>query len=300
MSRIDTNSRITRNLAIIRYQLEELSRRGMYMPYFTEELLQKTLNAASSQGVNNLNTVSNNFPGIDLRSADETVGYQATRHVTKAKYDKTRSALITELERADSRVTMLRDVYVVGVTCVNNAAIRRWTQLDPRYHPRIRCIELNNLLDLPSLGDDVLLDVDNAIQGFVNDWGRPRNSDAAEIRTIVGWLDRPAIRDSRALELSWENMNTAMEGIRRLIGQGVDDLGHPITRPWSTFREPYDQNLRKIYDASHQISRLLTPHLQGQGSLTSADLRRIDDLRLLIQARATDLCINAGIARPQW
>lgn len=300
MNRIDTQTRVTRNLAIIRYQLEELSRQGLYAHRFTEELVQHTLNSTPSHAVWNLNTKSNNFPGIDLLSSDETVGYQVTRHVTKAKYDKTSSALSSELGKRDSRVSALRDVYVVGITSVNNPSIHRWALVDPGYPVRIRAVELSSLLNLSTASSEALLALDDVIQGFVNDWGRPQRSDADEIPLIVGWLDRPAVRDSRALELSWADMNSAMQGIRRLLAQGVDDLGHPVSRPMSTFREPFNQNMKVIYDASHQISRLLAPHLQGNGALTSEDVDLIDGLRVVIQRAATSLCVAAGTPPPQW
>lgn len=300
MSRIDVQVRITRNFAIIRYQLEELARQGLYMSRFTEELTQQTLNAVLTQEVGNLNTFSNNFPGIDLRSADEMVGYQVTRHATKAKYDTTISSLVGEFDKTDSRVSTLRDVYVVGLTSVKNSIIHRWRPLAPGYPARIRMIELHTLLDLSSVGDETLLLVDDVVQDFVNDWGRPRRSDAKEIATIVGWLDRPAIRDTRALELSWVDMNAAMQGIRRLLGQGVDELGHPVTRPKSTFHEPFDQHLQKIYSASHKISQILAPHVQGQSPLSHGDVCRIDRLRLEIQKSTTELSIAAEVLPPQW
>ena len=116
MSMMGAQARIIKNLAIIRYQLEDLGRQGLYLPRFTEELVQRTVNTVSNRDVVNLNTVSNNFPGIDLRSADETVGYQVTRHATKQKYDHTKSSLTTEFSKANSRVADLRDVFLVGLT----------------------------------------------------------------------------------------------------------------------------------------------------------------------------------------
>lgn len=300
MSRIDALARVTQNLAIIRYQLEDLGRQGLYRPRFTEELVQRTLNTVTNQDVVNLNTELNNFPGIDLRSADETVGYQVTRHATKQKYDLTKRSLITELSKADSRLDGLRDVLVVGLTCVDNKEIRRWSPVDPSHTPRIRTIGLFALIDLSRVGDEELMRVDDVVQGFVHNWGRPLHSDAAEIRTIVGWLDRPAVRDNRSVEADWTEMNEAMKGIRRLLAQGVDDLGHPVTRPRSTFKAPFDEHLTTIYQASHRISRILAPSIRTSRTPESADVDLIDDQRRLIQVAVTTLCGFAEIDPPIW
>ncbi|MCZ4069008.1 SMEK domain-containing protein [Microbacterium sp. H37-C3] len=300
MNRVDAQARITRNLATIRYQLEDLARRGLYMPRFTEELVQRAVGAATGRKVLDLNSGTNNFPGIDLRTDDETVGYQATVRATKQKFDLTRSALAKEATSSTSRVKRLADVYVVGISCVDNAQIRRWNPVDAQSNVRMRAIELYSLLDLAHVGDDALYEVDDVVQGFANDWGRPRQSDAREIATIVAWLDRPAIRDARHYESNWQDLRTAMQDIRRLLARGVDDAGDRIARPKSTFQPPYSAPLQQIYNASHQISRILTASLQHGSSLTGNDMGAIDAFRLEIQRNVTLVCDEAGLEAPRW
>ncbi|MDF2507414.1 MAG: hypothetical protein K0Q52_1273 [Microbacterium sp.] len=300
MNRVEAQARITRNLATIRYQLEDLSRRGLYMSRFTEDLVQRTVAAATGRRVVDLNAAANNFPGIDLRTDDERIGYQATLRATKQKFDLTKAALSKEAASPTSRVGQLRDVYVVGVSCVDNPEIRRWSALHPQGVIRIRAIELYSLLEVSHLDDDALSDVDDIVQGFANDWGRPLRPDAEEIATIVGWLDRPAIRDNRHYESNWQDLQRAMEDIRRLLARGVDDMGDRIVRPKVTFHQPFSAPLSAIYDASHDISRALTSFLQRNGPLTREDMDLIDDRRRRIQNKVTILCEAAGIDAPSW
>lgn len=301
VSRVETQGRILRNLALVQNQLQFLSAHQLYSAHFIEELVQECLKVTTRREVENLNSISNNFPGIDLRSSDRTVGYQATLHVTKAKFDKTVAALASEVSRPSSRVSELVDVHVVGLTCVKNADIRRWSLVSQTVSSmRIRSIELNSILDLSKIDNDGLDDLDEVIQGFVDHWGHARTSDAEEVKKIVGWLDRPAIRDSRNAEMNWADMHGAMRSVRRLIAQGVDDLGHPFTRPRTTFADPYATQLKRIYVLSSQISQELRACLQA-GSLPEQDsVDRIESMRLEIQKIVGEICLAAMIPPPVW
>lgn len=184
----------------------------------------------------NLNASNNNFLAIDLVTQDGTRGVQATFRTTKAKVVKTIDALVKELARPTNRLTALLRVEVVGLTCVNNPTVTSWQTIKGYKHSvRVRGIDLETLLGLPNLGDVELANLDQALQGLATTSPFHLRSDQEEMRTILAYLDRPAIRDRRPVEMDRHAMQDAMLSARRLIAQGANDAGQQITRPFPTF-----------------------------------------------------------------
>ncbi|WP_137244032.1 SMEK domain-containing protein [Plantibacter flavus] len=299
MSRSETLERITKNLVLIHYQTKELASTGLYRSRFTEDLVQQTVEVASGHQLRNLNASVGNFPGIDLRSADEQVGYQATRQVDKAKFTSTTNALNKEFSSPTSRIMNLKEVYVVGLKCVRTT-IRQWTPLTAHPSTRIRAVELQQLLDLYHLDDDSLDQIDDILARAAASWSMSLRSDASEIADIANWLDRPALKDSRHHEANWDDMYEAMRDIRRLIATGLDSKGRPIARPERTFSGKLRQILREIRDKSHQITLVLSPSFQAGGNPSAREANEIDLLRNQLQHLVTDLCKEAGVDAPRW
>jgi hypothetical protein len=301
LSRSDIQRRIHRSLAVIRYQCETLSQAGLYDSASLEELMQRLLNIDRNDQVTNLNFRSANFPGIDLRSPDGSVGYQVTLHATKAKFDETVRVINNEISSHSGRLDGLQDVYVVGLTCVKNTRIRQWSPATATSaSPRIRAVEMKSLFDLALYTDELLADFDDELQSFVADWGRPLQTEAIAIEIFVSWIDRPALRDARDMESSWSAMEAAMQQLRKLLKQGVDDSGNPVVRPITTFQGPIKVKLNEIYDASHSISKALTTGRRGPTFPDANAVLEIDRLRAVIRTRVEELCHLANVDQPTW
>lgn len=300
MSRSDTLERITKCMAIIHHQTEDLAADGLYRSRFTEDLVRQTVEVASGSKIVDLNSNSGNFPGIDLRSADGTIGYQATRSVTKTKHDKTASAIIKELARSDCRVRDIRKIYVVGIRCVKNPEIQRWSPLIGHPEVRIRSLTLTSLLDTSSLSDDTLDEIDDILGAAVAGWSKNSRSDSEEIEVILEWLDRPALHDFRDHEANWSNMQGAMQDIRRLLVRGVDDLNRPVCRPLTHFSGEIKRSLRDIKEMTHQISRTLTSSLNDRNQLAPGAAQVVDAMRLELQQLVTSLSEQAAVPGPRW
>lgn len=299
MNRVEAQNRIIRNLAVIQHQVGSLAKNGQNMSAYSEGVIKDSLNAATGLGWTNLNAAQNNAPAIDLISADGTRGVQATLQTTKQKFDKTVASLTKELERPGSALSGLRQVEVVGLTCVSNVKVTTWSTL-PKHSMRVRGIDLLRLLALNALDDEQLADVDDVMQGAATTGPFHVNSDKDEIRTIIAYLDRSAIRHSRHIELDWHAMGDAMRSIGRLLTQGADDTGHQITRPYRTFQPPIRDLLYEIYRATTEISLLLRNELRSPGTLTQSEGVRIDGYRLQVQETVTTLANEVGLPPPIW
>ncbi len=258
MNKVEAQQRILRNLAVIRYQVELLNRHGQNISAYSETAIRDSLTAVTGQPWSNLNAASNNYPALDLVSSDGLRGVQATAHTTKAKLDKTISALVKELNQLPSPLPKLRHAEVVGLTCVTSQAVTAWQDINIGGQlVKVRGVALERILDLSNRSDVELAKLDRTLQGLASTSPFHIRSDREELLTIIAYLDRPAIRDSRHLESDWHDMQDAMRSIRRLLGQGADDSGHQITRPYSTFQPVVAALLKQIYADTSAISALL-------------------------------------------
>ena len=301
MNKVEAQQRILRNLAVIHYQVEALSRNGQNISIYAETAIQDSLNAVTGLSWTNINASSNNFPAIDLISQDGIRGVQATLRTTKAKLDKTIDALVKELAKPTSQLTALRQVEVVGLTCVNNPTVTAWAIIKGLKHPvAVRGIDLETLLGLSNLSDVELADLDEALQALATTSPFHLRSDQEEMRTIIAFLDRPAIRDRRTMEFDWHAMQDAMLSVRRLIAQGTNDTGQQITRPYPTFQPRLATLLKAIYTESAAISALLRNELHSPGSMRESEWMLLEGHRRRIQEKVTELATEANIPAPQW
>lgn len=301
MNKIEAQQRILRNLAVIRYQVEALNKNGQNLSIYAETAIRDSLNAVTGLSWTNINAGNNNFPAVDLISQDGVRAVQATFHTTKAKLDKTIDVVQEELAKGNNRLSALRDVEVVGLTCVSNRKVTSWTSIQgPKQAVRVRGIDLETLLGIANLGDGELDALDQALQGFTTTSPFHLSSDHDEMRTIIAFLDRPAIRDRRAAEFDWQDMQDAMRSIRRLIGQGANDTGQQITRPYPTFQPPFAALLKAIYSESAAISVLLKNELRVPGSMRESEWFLLEGHRVRMQEHVTELAVNARLPAPQW
>lgn len=95
-------------------------------------------------------------------------------------------------------------------------------------------------------------------------------------------------------------MQEAMLSIRRLLTQGVNDVGVPTTRPYATFQPEAALLLRRIYVETCAITALLKDELQTPGSLRFSDWSMLEGHRRRIQEYVTDLAIRASLTPPSW
>jgi hypothetical protein len=303
MNKVETQARILRYLAVIQYQVELLGRHGQNISNYTETAVADAMKAITGLAWTNLNATSNNFPGIDLISPDGTYGVQATAHLKKDKFDKTVDAVTNELIQIGNRISALKRVEVVGLTCVANTKVTSWKTIStPEQTIMIRGISLEKRLELQNQNEAALADLDRAFQGLAST-NSPYHlrSDKQELQTaIIPYLVRPAIRDRRLVEQDWYAMQEAMLSIRRLLTQGINDAGMQITRPYATFQPAAAGWLRQIYDDTSAISTLLKDEQRNPGSLRDSDWSLLDGHRLRIQEHVTDLAIAAGLTPPVW
>jgi hypothetical protein len=301
MNKVEAQQRILRNLAVIRYQVELLNRHGQSISIYSESAIADSLTAMTGEAWTNLNASNNNYPAIDLLSPDGARGVQATAHTTKAKLDKTVEALVKELNRTPNRLPALRQVEVVGLTCVGSRAVTSWQSMrGTKQAVRVRGVSLEKLLDLPNQGDAELLELDRALQGLASTSPFHLRSDQEELKTVIAYLDRPAIRDRRDVEMDWRAMEDAMLSIRRLLGQGASDAGHQITRPYPTFQPVIAAMLKVIYTETSAISALLRDELLLPGSMRDSDWSLLEGHRLRIQEKVTELAVEARLTPPSW
>lgn len=299
MNPVETRTRIHRNLAVCRYQAEALNRNGQGISDYSETAVEAALNAVHDWQLRNLNSTANNTPAVDLLSADDTIGVQATFHVTKAKYDKTIRALKEELKKPKNSVSKITHLHVVGLTSVKNKAINEWSQID-NTGIQVRAYSLSRHLDLSNLQEDALTALDLEFQKLASTRGLLLRSDEAELAVIARHLDRKAIGDTHDIELDWQAMHTAMQDIRRLLNQGSDNASQVITRPYDTFQPKYSVGLKSICDTTVLISRILGPGLSSQSVLTYADGVLVDGYRRKIMEIIRELCSIAQIQMPSW
>ncbi|MEU0090058.1 SMEK domain-containing protein [Kribbella sp. NPDC006257] len=301
MNKVEAQQRILRNLAIICHQVEAQNAHGQNISAYCETAICDAMNAVTSMGWLNINAFSNNFPAIDLITKDGTRGIQATLKTTKVKFDKTVCALAKQLVQKGNRLDGIQEVEVVGLTCVRNEGVTSWrTVTAGKSSVKVRGISLIKLLDLQNQDSVRLSDLDEALQGLTMITPFHLRSDEEELMTIVAYLDRPAIRDHRSAEMSWQEMNEAMRSIRRLLGQGADDQGHQITRPYRTFQPQFARLLKGIYTETEAISTLLRDELHSRGSLKGSDGILIDGHRLRIQEDVTALAMATNSQPPIW
>jgi hypothetical protein len=299
MNPVETRTRILRHLAVCRYQIEALNRNGQSISAYSEAAVQEALNAVHDWQLRNLNSTANNTPAVDLLSSDGTIGVQATFHVTKAKYEKTVSALKDELQKPRTPLAKITRLHIVGLTAVKNKAISTWARIDGT-GIEAKAYSLTKDLDLSNLKENTLATLDVEVQKLASTRGMLLRSDEEELAVIVRRLDRKAISDSYDMELSWQHMHTAMQDIRRLLSQGADNASHVITRPYDTFQPKYSVGLKSIYDTTALISRILGPGLTSRSVLSNADGVLIDGFRRKIIETITDLCSVAQIQPPTW
>jgi post-segregation antitoxin (ccd killing protein) len=301
VNKVETQGRIARNLAVLRYQVENLNANGQNISAYCETAICDALNAVTGHGWTNANAAAYNFPAIDLVASDGNRGVQATLHTTKTKLDKTIRTLKGALFATPSRLDDLREIEVVGLTCVNNTVVTSWQNVaGPKHSVKIRGIALGRLLRLQNLDGSQLSALDDALQGLTMTTPFHLSPDEAEAATIIAYLDRPAIRDARHLEGSWQHMQDAMRSIRRLLTQGANDLGQQVTRPHQTFQPGLARLLKEIYTETEAISALLRSELRVTGSLTSSEAILIDGHRLRIQEKVTELARRTRNAPPTW
>jgi hypothetical protein len=301
MNKVEAQQRIVRNLAVIRYQVELLARHGQNISIYTETAIADSLTAVTGQAWANINATHNNYPALDLLSSDGVFGVQATAHTTKAKLDKTIHALVKELGRAPSRLSDLQQVEVVGLTCVASRAVTSWQTVEGGTRAvKVRGVALEKLLNLPNRSEIELTSLDRTLQDLASTSPFHLRSDQDELRTILAYLDRPAIRDHRKIEMDWQAMQDAMVSIRRLLGQGANDLGQQITRPYATFQPVAAGLLREIYMESSEISVLLRDELHSPGSMRGSDWSLLEGHRLRIQEKVTELAAEAQLTPPLW
>lgn len=304
MNRVDTQRRILRHLAIIEHQVKTLNRHGQNISMYTETAVAEAMTAITGKRWKNLNAASNNFPGIDLMSPDGANGVQATADLNKAKFDKTVAVVTKELsDPKKNRLKSVKTVEVIGMTCVTNGDVTGWKKIStPIQTIEIRGISLEKRLEVENLDEHALEHLDRAFQGLASIHGphllRP---DHEELRAvIIPFLERPAIRDNRAVEVDWNDMQEAMLSIRRLLGQGINDAGYLVTRPYPTFQHEAAKLLKEIYNETSAISGLLRYELKTQGALRDSDARLIDGHRIRIQECVTALAAGAHLDPPAW
>jgi hypothetical protein len=303
MNKVETQTRILRYLATIQYQVELLGSHGQNISMYTETAVADAMTAVTGETWINLNAISNNFPGVDLISPDRTYGIQATANLKKHKFDKTVEAITKELEQSNNRLKNLKRVEVIGLACVTNTKVTSWTKIStPKQTVEIRGISLERRLELENRSEAALDYLDRAFQGLASTNGvYQMRSDREELQTvIIPFLERPAIRDRRPVELDWHAMQDAMLSIRRLLGQGVNDIGVLVTRPYATFQPETARLLKQIYDETSAISALLRDELRIPGSLRESDGVLLDGHRLRIQERVTNLALGAQTPPPVW
>jgi hypothetical protein len=225
---------------------------------------------------------------------------QATLHTTKQKVDGTIEVLEKGLKLTHgSQFGGIRQIEVVGLRCVKNAKVTAWRDVSGG-RVRMRGIDLLTLLDLPNLSVGQLGELDEVLQSATMITPYHLNSDQDELRKIVSWLDRPALRDHRSVEQSWVAMEEAMLSIRRLIAQGANAFGHPYTRPYPTFQPAVAKLLKSIYDESAAISKLLKNELTSPGSMTEGEGVLIEGHRLRMQELVVKLAVQAHLPPPVW
>jgi hypothetical protein len=253
--------------------------------------------------VEDLNATSNNFPGIDLISLDGAYGVQATADLKKQKFDKTIEALTKELNQPKNRLKTLKKVEVIGLARLNNTKVTSWTRVtSPNQTIEIRGISLEKRLELENQSEAALDQLDRAFHGLASTHSPYHlRSDRDELeKAILPFLDRKAIHDRRAAEEDWHAMQDAMLSIRRLLTQGVNDVGVPTTRPYATFEPEAARLLKQIYDATSAISALLKDELRHPGALRDSDWSLLEGHRLRIQEHVTELAIGANLTTPSW
>jgi hypothetical protein len=253
--------------------------------------------------VEDLNATSNNFPGIDLISLDGAYGVQATADLKKQKFDKTIEALTKELNQPKNRLKTLKKVEVIGLARLNNTKVTSWTRVtSPNQTIEIRGISLEKRLELENQSEAALDQLDRAFHGLASTHSPYHlRSDREELeKAILPFLDRKAIHDRRAAEEDWHAMQDAMLSIRRLLTQGVNDVGVPTTRPYATFEPEAARLLKHIYDATSAISALLKDELRHPGALRDSDWSLLEGHRLRIQEHVTELAIGANLTPPSW
>lgn len=301
MNKVEAWGRIARNLAVLQYQVENLNTHGHNISAYCEAAICDALNAVTGLRWTNANDAANNFPAIDLITSDRIRGVQATLHTNKAKLDKTIGTLRDELWATRSRLASVREVEVIGLTCVKSTAVTSWQDIaGPKASVRIRGIALDRALRLQSPDSFQLDALDHALQGLTMTTPFHLSPDEVEAATIIAYLDRPAIRDTRHHEASWVEMQDAMRSIRRLLTQGANDLGQQITRPHQTFQPRLGSLLKEIYTESEAISALLRNELRMVGSLTPGEAILLDGHRLRIQEKVTELAMQTGNPPPAW
>lgn len=301
MNKIEAQQRILRNLAVIQFQVKLLNSQGQNISAYSEAVVRDVLIAITGQPWVNLNGLSNNYPALDLLSPDGISGVQATAHTTKAKIDRTVSALKKQLILDPKSLAELSEVQVVGLSCVDSKAVTAWQDVVTVVQTvRVRGVAVQHILDLANRTDRQLAGLDRALQGLASTTPFSISSDRDELKTVISYLDRPAIRHSRHLESNWHDMQEAMRSIRRLLTQGADDSAHTITRPYRTFQPAAAELLKQIYDETVAISTLLRPGLQSPSSMRESDLVLLDGHRRRIQEKVTDLAVGAQLTPPSW
>lgn len=194
-------------------------------------------------------------------------------------------------------------VEVIGLTCVKNKDVTSWKTLTVASHSiEMRGISLERRLGIENLDEWSLDHLDRAFQGLASTHGPYQlRSDREELEfVIIPFLDRPAIRDRRPVELDWNAMQDAMLSIRRLLTQGINDGGYLVTRQYSTFQPEAAHLLKQIYHETRAISRLLRDELHVPGTLRESDGVFVDGHRLCIQECVTKLAIGANLPPPVW
>lgn len=301
MNKVEAWGRIARNLAVVRYQVENLNAQGQNVSAYCEVAICDAFNAVTNLGWTNINDVAHNFPAIDLITSDRTRGVQATLHVNKAKLDKTIKALETELWKTGDPLVDLQEVEVVGLACVGSGAVVSWQDVPgPKSTVKIRGVSLDKALRRRNPDQSQLDALDHALQSLTLTTPFHLSSDEIEAATIIAYLDRPAIRVMRHHEASWAEMQDAMRSIRRVISQGANDLGQQITRPLQTFQPEVRSLLKEIYKETEAISQLLRNELCSAGSLTVGEATLIDGHRLRIKEHVTALAAHTGNDQPSW
>ena len=301
MNKVEAQYRILRNLAVIGHQVDLLNRHGQNISMYSEAAIADSLSVVAGQPLTNLNSSQNNYPGLDLLSADGTLGIQATAKVTKAKMNQTVAALVKQFTQSSGVLPNLRQVEVIGFTCVTNKDVTTWREVTTNAQSvTVRGIALVKRLELANRSDIQLVKLDRMLQGLASTSLFNLRADEVELQTIIAYLDRPAIRDDRHIEANWSDMQDAMRSIRRLLGQGANDMGQQITRPYSTFQPAVAGLLQGIYADTAAISRFLRGELQVPGSISTGDKMLLDGYRLRIQEKVTDLAAAARLPPPAW
>lgn len=301
MNTVEARSRILRHLAVIRHQVDLQNRNNQQIADYCETAAQDALNAAFGWRLQNLNGTTFNQPAIDLQSANKRIGVQVTNHVTKKKYDDTLDSLLLA-RQTNPDLEKIKEVYVVGMTCVDNADITLWKPVSAAPHIKAIALPLEKALNLSNRTPAQIGRIDKAMQDLAYTTPAFSRTDKDELELhLIPALNRAAITDTHTIEVDWTRLLTAMADIRRLLCQGANPSGHVVTRPLTTFQPDAKNKLTEILRSTNAISgivkRGITP---ATGQLSQGDGLLVDGYRKKIREVASDLCTEAGIIVPAW